>query len=138
MMGEVGSSKIEITDVDLERVEMIVSNRIREEGLRGTVEVDRLCDLLGRHVVITFRQSLWGEDVGTLRVRYPADWWQAFKQRYAPRWALRRWPVRYTTVSQDVRAVYPDWRPGIEGERVSFVKVPPPRRGSQYSMGEGG
>lgn len=25
----------------------------------------------------------------------PTSWWQHFKQDYFPRWALRRWPVRY-------------------------------------------
>lgn len=26
----------------------------------------------------------------------PANWWQHFKQRFFPAWALRRWPVLYT------------------------------------------
>ena len=31
----------------------------------------------------------------TVEVKYPEDWWQAFKQRWAPGWFLRRWPVQY-------------------------------------------
>lgn len=27
-------------------------------------------------------------------IRVPADWWQAFKARWFPLWALRRWPPR--------------------------------------------
>lgn len=27
-------------------------------------------------------------------VEWPATWWEHFKQRWFPRWALRRWPVR--------------------------------------------
>ena len=26
----------------------------------------------------------------------PANWWQHVKQRWFPRWALRRWPVLHT------------------------------------------
>ena len=31
-------------------------------------------------------------------IEYPADWYQAFKQRWFPRWALKRTPVRMTKV----------------------------------------
>lgn len=30
--------------------------------------------------------------------KYPDSWWQAFKERYFPRWLLKRCPVRYTEV----------------------------------------
>ena len=26
-------------------------------------------------------------------VSFPADWWEAFKERWFPSWALARWPV---------------------------------------------
>lgn len=29
-------------------------------------------------------------------LRVPANWWQHFKQRWFPAWALKRWPVLYT------------------------------------------
>lgn len=32
---------------------------------------------------------------------YPADWWQHFKLRWFPAWALRRWPVRATKVHEE-------------------------------------
>lgn len=32
-------------------------------------------------------------------VSFPCDWWQHFKQRWFPAWALVRWPVRLGTVS---------------------------------------
>ncbi len=39
-------------------------------------------------------------------VKYPADWWQAVKERFAPAWALRHWPVAYTVWEPSV--IYPD------------------------------
>ncbi len=38
-------------------------------------------------------------------VAYPADWWQAFKARWFPRWALRLWPVIETQIQKSVRRV---------------------------------
>lgn len=31
-------------------------------------------------------------------ISYPADWWQAVKERWFPAWALRRWPVQRVTL----------------------------------------
>jgi hypothetical protein len=36
---------------------------------------------------------------------YPADWREALKERFAPAWFLRRWPVRRTRV--DMEVLYP-------------------------------
>jgi len=45
---------------------------------------------------------------------YPRDWWQAFRERWFPRWWLKRYPVKHTYVpgrpayTVDVGAYYPD------------------------------
>ncbi len=33
----------------------------------------------------------------------PATWWDALKERWFPRWALRRWPVCTRTLSRTVK-----------------------------------
>jgi len=33
--------------------------------------------------------------------QWPATWWDAFKERWFPAWAKRRWPVRHRKVSID-------------------------------------
>lgn len=48
----------------------------------------------------------------------PADWWQHFKQRWFPAWALRRWPVALKKETQrksvthkfECRALFPDFK----------------------------
>ena len=39
-------------------------------------------------------------------VTYPADWWQAVKQRFAPAWFLARWPVELAVWEPFV--IYPE------------------------------
>jgi hypothetical protein len=39
-------------------------------------------------------------------IKYPLDWWQAFKERWFPKLFLRRWPVKYHTWKVDF--LYPD------------------------------
>lgn len=48
----------------------------------------------------------------TQEVRYPATWWQHFKQAHFPDWALKRWPV-FNIVEQvhfdyDQYALFPE------------------------------
>lgn len=50
--------------------------------------------------------------------KWPADWWQAFKERWLPKWALTRWPVKYDGVY--VREmIYKAVCPHISGEPTS-------------------
>ena len=52
---------------------------------------------------------------GLERIEYPADWWQAFKARWLPLWARRRWPVRYQVY--EINAYYPTFRvPGHDAK----------------------
>lgn len=44
----------------------------------------------------------------TFEYKYPADWWQAFKERWFPDWAKKRWPVQYTTHKIDAFVLYPE------------------------------
>ena len=54
------------------------------------------------------RMSLWGRDHQKRTLAsFPADWWQAFKERWFPRWALKRWPVRRTFVNVTGASVFP-------------------------------
>lgn len=38
--------------------------------------------------------------------KHPRDWWEHFKLRWFPRWALKRWPVAWTTHLYGIDVVY--------------------------------
>lgn len=38
-------------------------------------------------------------------IEYPMDWWQWFKDRWFPKWAKRRWPIKMHRV--DIREIFP-------------------------------
>ena len=57
----------------------------------------------------------------TARVECPADWWQHLKQRFAPAWVLRRWPVE-TTVDKQTDHRQADFRVAIAGLNL---RLPP-------------
>ena len=56
---------------------------------------------------IGISQSVFGIQVQKREIRYPKDWFQAFKERWFPEWAKDRWPVEYEVISIDVKEFYP-------------------------------
>ena len=48
-----------------------------------------------------------GEKLADIECRWPADWRQAFKERWFPAWAKRRWPVRWERRHLEAQALYP-------------------------------
>lgn len=41
--------------------------------------------------------------------KYPKDWWQAVKERWFPKWAKNKWPIKYVVIdiSENKFAVCP-------------------------------
>jgi hypothetical protein len=90
------ASDLPITQVELKRI-TIQALGVLEPHLtpdaRAAIEVELQSGLGG--LVLKMRRHMLAV-AGTEHRQsfvYPADWWQAVKERFAPRWFLRRWPV---------------------------------------------
>ena len=58
-------------------------------------------------LTLMIRQDIFGKQLEEVDIKYPADWWQAVKDRWFPEWAKRHWPVMFTRHHVNVRALYP-------------------------------
>ncbi len=73
------------------------------------VTVDQRVDMGGKIMQIAMHRTVWGKSsLGVLTVKYPADWWQHFKQRWFPLWAQQRWPSLMTTEVFDAGVYAPE------------------------------
>jgi hypothetical protein len=65
------------------------------------------------------------------RHEYPTTWWDAVKQRWFPKWALRRWPVSVTVVTVKRGVIYPEFAPksgpGVSADRMHVAVYGPER-----------
>jgi hypothetical protein len=91
-----------------------VEERIREhaagEGVDpATIKAEwsEAAGFMGGAFWLRIRARLFGQKFDTLTVRYPADWWQAVRQRFAPAWWLRRYPVVEVVREFTPRIIYP-------------------------------
>lgn len=58
------------------------------------------------HILITLERKIAANPTGEESIKYPATWWDAFKIRFFPRWARKRWPSRLTV--QNAAWLFPD------------------------------
>lgn len=92
--------------VDLRRLELVASQQVDEFVLHD-LRVERFWDELGRHMRYTLRGYIWSEPPKSIRVRYPSTWWDAFKERWFPKWAVEAYPVDYTIETMEGQIFYP-------------------------------
>jgi hypothetical protein len=72
-------------------------------------------------VAIRFRKGLLGEEAPrVVDYKWPKDWWEALKERWAPGWFLKRWPVLFHHETVDLWTCYPD----IAIPKQNTVRVP--------------
>lgn len=80
---------------------------------------------IGEHMMFELCAWLASEKLASIHVKYPEDWWQAFKERWFPRWLLKRFPVKYHEERYEARAFYPDVSLPTERHYVRIVTVVP-------------
>ena len=93
--------------IELERYLFGAALQLKEDfDINAELSVQQT-GLLDQWLVVTMKASIFGEQVLYEEVRYPKDWWQAFKDRWFPLWAKKRWPPKFTLRTFDARFVYP-------------------------------
>lgn len=88
--------------VMVKTVRNAVQIAISDYQLHGLAAADvaSFADHQSRHLVMRLVAKLLGDSdtkeaqVGADCVYVPDGWWQAVRERWAPQWWLRRWPVR--------------------------------------------
>jgi hypothetical protein len=112
-----------INEIKLEKIKFGIHKALSNKFLDDLPDqdIDYFVEQLGEEIVINCRSFVLGEHVDTIHVKYPQDWWQAFKDRWFPQWALNRLPIVYYQKSYDVKAIYKDFKPKKRGEDFSLI-----------------
>jgi hypothetical protein len=59
-------------------------------------------------IVAQITGYVWAQDIDREMVRYPSNWFEAFKERWFPVWLKYKYPVKYTVKTFVIKATYPD------------------------------
>jgi len=114
--------KLRVTHIHLERRRFGAAYYIDARNLHLDVTCDHVGEIACRLVA-----DLYGFDTGSERHTWPATWWDAFKLRWFPRWALKRWPAQMKGVETMHGVVFPhltrDSGPGFGTARHLAIAI---------------
>jgi hypothetical protein len=107
MMNHLNHIKIE--QVVLEKFRLY--NRYYLDGntlLKNEVDVHVVSDHLADRMVVGFHTYIASLQLDEIKVTYPINWYEAFKERWFPAWLLKKYPVIYKNVKLEAKALYPN------------------------------
>ena len=104
------SDTLDLKRIPLESLKIMSQMHISAELLNELADGHnfgiRWNDILDQ-LVLTLAARITTQKLEEITVSYPADWWQAFKKRWFPKWAKKRWPVEKRTHTVSAHALYP-------------------------------
>ena len=71
------------------------------------VEATRVAGFQWNQIVLRLIQEVYGLERQIECIEYPANWWEAVKDRWMPGWLKYRFPVRYIRTTIRARELYP-------------------------------
>lgn len=77
-------------------------NSLRDAEVYARVDQWAKALVFGLEVAVPGRIVSQEEAVDHFQSKAPADWWQSFRERWLPRWWLKRWPVKYRVEEKSV------------------------------------
>jgi hypothetical protein len=60
------------------------------------------------YIYVSLTAHILTQDLDPIVIKYPSNWKEHLKQRFAPKWFLRRYPVKETVVIITAEAFYPN------------------------------
>lgn len=67
--------------------------------------------------------EIWGQRLSGFTERYPKDWRQAIKERFAPKWFLKLFPVQCRTIKCETVVVFPEWVPHVDLGKPAVLHI---------------
>lgn len=109
----------------LERLTVTAQEVVPAE-YRASAHVDHIMGGLA----LRLERFVWATKIGEELESWPADWWEAVKERWFPTWALHRWPVRYRHLSLKAYHAYPTMnlqhhRPALHFQHFTYTDAKP-------------
>ena len=80
---------------------------IDELGILPEIDFSNHVKFICDDTAMRIRQDILAEHLETVEVKYPADWWQAFKERWFPKWLQKYYPINEKIEIIEVMAYYP-------------------------------
>lgn len=61
-----------------------------------------------RSFIRTIKVNIYGLKDKPVIIRYPENWLEALKERFAPKWLLKKYPIKYKEIKVDPMLIFPE------------------------------
>jgi hypothetical protein len=112
--------------IELERIQFASDYEIDAEVLAMRTDLHTAATYAGNQLARIYHH-VYGRRSSQV-VEYPATWLDAFKLRFFPAWALKRWPAELTRVEVHAQALFPDVVADRRRDRVMLYVTDEPAR----------
>lgn len=104
--------------VTIEKIKFAAQMRM-QSVTQGFSDVELKCyeDDLADNLIWSMKACVFGEKGSRIVIEYPQDWWEALKDRWAPNWFKRRYPVLYTRHDINPQTIYRNLKISLPHER---------------------
>jgi hypothetical protein len=91
---------------------IIINQKMIEKQIGG---IDRYIRVMlpmeCENAVLSLVELYAADNIENVHIKYPSNWWEALKEATAPQMFLDRWPVKYTRITVDVKAIWQGYKP---------------------------
>ncbi len=98
-----------MAEFNLTQMQFVATRMIQEKQLADMsgATIESFYRMATEDLVFAMKLHIWGRERDRRVVRWPADWWEALKLRFAPYWFTVRYPVRWHTTIITRHDLYP-------------------------------
>ena len=108
----------DIKEIRLESIRFFTEAMLSKDLLLGYKhELNILIEPICHNLIFHLESRIWGQQLKNRVFKYPLDWWEAVKERFAPAWFLKKYPVKYKTIDIDAKLLYPNLQIQVPNEQ---------------------
>lgn len=104
---------LSVKQIQLRSVCFCAESKINDVMYLHKVSINKFTEQVSRELVLRIQAHVLGYDHAPINLAIAATWWDGIKERFFPKWWLKRWPVRYEKFSINTKLLYPFIKPPI-------------------------
>lgn len=105
LFGDLANSTIGVETFEIEKIcsRQVITQHAMVYGRAPELFVQHTMEGLMLELV----QFVATQKLDVVEEKWPKDWLEAFKERWAPKWLLKKYPVQYKRMRVEAKAFYP-------------------------------
>ena len=103
---------VSLQGTTLKKLKLVCLNYIGDYWLEQfstlpEIEFIEQAHFMHNEVIMRIVQEVYGQQLEQIECKYPRNWKESVKERFAPEWFKRHYPVKYTITTLTAKELYP-------------------------------